>query len=232
VPGPRRSRCRGHGGGVYSGSVELGVSVRFFDQQFRSQVQENDFSLNPFEQVALPYLRGRVLDYGCGLGNLAVEASRCGCEVLALDASPTAVARIRRVAAVESLPLEAAEADLRSHEIREDFDTVVAIGLLMFFDRPTALKQLQALQVHVRPGGVAVINVLVEGTTYLDMFDPDAYCLFARDELRERFAAWEVLHAEHRDFPAPRGLVKAFDTLIAAKPGSRLKSEVPATVSA
>ena len=205
----------------YSGSVDLGDSVRFFDEQFRRQVREGELSLNPFEEAALPFVRGRVLDYGCGLGNLAVAAARRGCSVLALDASPAAIERIRRVAAEESLTLEAAEADLRTHEIHEDFDTVVAIGLLMFFDRPTAVRQLQALRAHLGPGGVAAVNVLVEGTTYLDMFDPDAYCLFGRDELRAHFAGWKVLHAEHRDFPAPRGLVKSFDTLIAARPGGR-----------
>ena len=203
----------------YSGSMDLGPSVRFFDEQFQRQVREGELSLNPFEEAALPFVRGRVLDYGCGLGNLAVAAARRGCSVLALDASPSAVERIRRVAAEESLSLEAAKADLRTYEIRERFDTVVAIGLLMFFDRPTALRQLRALRTHLRPGGVAVVNVLVEGTTCLDMFDPDAYCLFGRGELREHFAGWEVLHAEHRDFPAPRGLVKSFDTLIAARPG-------------
>lgn len=201
--------------------MDLGASVRFFDEQFQRQVREGELSLNPFEEAALPFVRGRVLEYGCGLGNLAVAAARCGCSVLALDASPAAVERIRRVAVEESLSLEAEEADLRTYEIRERFDTVVAIGLLMFFDRPTALRQLQALRSHLRPGGVAAINVLVEGTTYLDMFDPDAYCLFGRDELRQRFAGWEVLHAEHRDFPAPRGLVKSFDTLIVVRPGGR-----------
>ena len=201
--------------------MDLGASVRFFDEQFQRQVREGELSLNPFEKAALPFVRGRVLEYGCGLGNLAVAAARCGCSVLALDASPAAVERIRRVAAEESLSLEAAEADLRTYEIREEFDTAVAIGLLMFFDRPTALRQLRTLRTHLRPGGVAAVNVLVEGTTYLDMFDPDAYCLFGRDELRAHFAGWEVLHAERRDFPAPRGLVKSFDTLIAVKPAVR-----------
>lgn len=62
-------------------------SVRFFDQQFRRQIGARDFALNPFEQAALPYLSGRVLDYGCGLGNLACAAAERGCSVVVLDAS-------------------------------------------------------------------------------------------------------------------------------------------------
>lgn len=193
-------------------------SVQFFDSQFQRQVHDGTFDLNPFELAALPHLHGRVLDFGCGLGNLAVTAAKRGCSVVALDASPTAIGHIRDVAAQDALAIEALEADLRSYELTEDFDTIVCIGLLMFFDCPTAFRQLAQLQAHVRPGGTAVVNVLVEGTTYLDMFDATAHCLFARDELQRRFSGWEVLHSEHQQFEASNGRIKSFVTLIARKP--------------
>ena len=66
-------------------------SVSFFDQQFQRQVRESDLALNPFEQQALPHLQGVVLDYGCGLGNLALAAARRGCNVVALDGSYNAI---------------------------------------------------------------------------------------------------------------------------------------------
>jgi tellurite methyltransferase len=42
-------------------------SIDFFDTQFRKQVANRDFALNPFESAVLPFVRGRVLDLGCGL---------------------------------------------------------------------------------------------------------------------------------------------------------------------
>ncbi|MBW6495436.1 MAG: methyltransferase domain-containing protein, partial [Burkholderiaceae bacterium] len=180
--------------------------------------RQAEAGLNPFEQTALPYLRGRTLDYGCGLGNLALAAARRGCSVVALDASHTAIEHLRDIAQEQALPIEAAEADLRNYELAEEFDTIVSIGLLMFFDCDTAFRQLRVLQSHLRAGGVAVINVLVEGTTYLDMFDPRSHCLFSRDEMLLRFQGWEILHSEHQDFAAPREQVKSFVTLVARKP--------------
>jgi len=50
-------------------------SVTFFDTQFQKQVASNDFALNPFEKIALPFVHGRVLDLGCGMGNLSIEAA-------------------------------------------------------------------------------------------------------------------------------------------------------------
>ena len=196
------------------------TSIQFFETQFQRQVHGAELSLNPFEQQALPYLRGAVLDYGCGLGQLAMAAARQGCSVLALDASRTAIEHLRHAAQAEALTITAAEADLRRYELHDQFDAVACIGLLMFFDCPTAFAQLQQLQDHVRPGGVAVINVLVEGTTYLGMFDPAGHCLFARGEMQQRFAGWEILRSEYQDFPAANDTTKSFVTVIARKPAA------------
>ena len=193
-------------------------SVAFFDAQFRRHTGETALALNPFEVLALPYLGGRVLDFGCGLGNLAFAAAQRGCTVDALDASPAAIEHVRSRAAAEALPVSAALADLRDHSIEGMYDAIVSIGLLMFFDCPTALRVLAQLQAQVRPGGVAAVNVLVEGTTYLDMFDPQQHCLFAADELRRRFAGWHIEHDEVNDFEAPQRSVKRFATVIARKP--------------
>ncbi len=193
-------------------------SVEFFDRQFDRQIAQHDFALNPFESAAIPFLQGRVLDFGCGLGNLAVHAARRGHEVVALDASPSAIEHLRQVAARQGLPLRAIEADLRSHRLDEQFDTVVSIGLLMFFDCPTAFRQLEHLKSLVAPGGVAVVNVLTEGTTFTDMFAPEGHCLFGKEELANRFAGWELLAQHHSSYPAPNDSVKAFATLIARRP--------------
>ena len=177
--------------------------IEFFEKQFEQQVRDRDFHLNPFEEMALPFLRGRVLDLGCGMGNLTIEAARRGCSVLALDSSAAAIERIRRVASEEKLSIQATRTDLKRYDISADFDVVVAIGLLMFFDCPRAWQMLGDIQEHVAAGGNAIVNVLTEGTTYMDMFDADSHCLFARRELKNRFQGWEVLVSDYRDFDAP-----------------------------
>ena len=195
------------------------TSIAFFDRQFRQQVQQQDFELNPFERLILPHLKGCVLDFGCGLGNLSLAAAARGCSVLALDASPTAIAHLRQRAKSSGLELDAIEADLRTYPVDGYFDSVVSVGLLMFFDCASALHTLSMLQDCVRPGGIAAVNVLVEGTTYLDMFQPGQYCLFSRHELGSRFAGWNGIHSEYSEFDAPGNTVKCFATIIARKSG-------------
>jgi tellurite methyltransferase len=193
-------------------------SVRFFDAQFQRQVAGGEFALNPFERLALPYLQGEVLDLGCGLGNLALAAARTGCWVMALDGSATGIARLRETALGEGLDLEAREADLAHYAIDRDYEAIVAIGLLMFFPRARAEALLADIVAHVRPGGVAALNVLTEGTTFLGMFEPGHYHLFPRGALAQALCGWEVLMAAHDTFPAPGDTLKAFDTVIARRP--------------
>ena len=198
--------------------MKTNQSVQFFDQQFQRQVAAGDLQLNPFETAALPHVRGKVLDYGCGLGNLSIAAARQGCAVVALDGSHAAIEHLRLAAKRDRLPIEADEADLRTYDVQNDFDTVVCIGLLMFFDCATAFRQLSNLQAHVRPGGTLVVNVLTEGTTYMDMFSPEGHCLFEPGDLRGRLEAWELASYVRQEFPAPRNTVKIFETAIARKP--------------
>ena len=146
-----------------------------------------------------------------------------------------AIDHLREVAAADSLTIEAAQADLRDYPIGEAFDSIVSIGLLMFFDCPTALRTLAELQAHVRPGGTAIVNVLVEGTTYFDMFDAAGHCLFARDELLRRFAGWTILMSENVDYPAPGGESSRSRPSSVAIPALRRRrrhSQIPALVAA
>jgi tellurite methyltransferase len=193
-------------------------SIDFFERQFRQQASDAALTLNPFEAQALPYLHGELLDFGCGLGNLAFAAARRGCKVTAIDASPTAVEHIRRRARDEALPVSAVLADLRQYPIDRDYDCIASIGLLMFFDCTTAFAVLADLQRHVRPGGHAVVNVLIEGTTYQEMFDPEAHCLFAPTALLDRFGGWTIVRSEFSAFDAPGHTVKRFATVIAQRP--------------
>lgn len=194
------------------------LTIGFFDSQFKRQVTAGEYALNPFEQAILPFVSGDVLELGCGLGNLSMAAALEGCRVVALDASPTAVADLARRAAEQGLPITARQADLRNIDMQGYFDTVVAIGLFMFFPKETARRGITRVKELTRPGGLAAVNVLVEGTTYLDMFEPDAYYLFSENELPDFFTGWALEYLKYESFPAPKNTVKRFCTLAARRP--------------
>jgi tellurite methyltransferase len=195
--------------------MSTNASLDFFDRQFQRQVCNADYALNPFERVILPHLFGEVLELGCGLGNLSLAAAQAGCNVTALDASSTGVADLARRAREGGLSIDTLTQELADYAPDRQYDCVVAIGLLMFLACPQARALLERIRDAVRPNGLAAVNVLIEGTTYLDMFDPAGYCLFGRDELSAAFAGWQTVLSRHEDFPAPGNTLKRFHTLVA-----------------
>ncbi len=125
---------------------------------------------------------------------------------------------MHRTAIAEGLSVRAVEADLSSYEISGPFDSVSAIGILMFFERARALALLGAVMRAVRPGGVAVVNTLIEGTTFRAMFDPERHYLFGPTELERAFSDWAVLESRVDRFPAPGDSTKVFSTIVARRP--------------
>lgn len=193
-------------------------TVDFFEAEFQRRRGAPE-PLSSFQEAALPHLSGRVLDLACGLGTLTLAAARRGCEVVAVDSSPTAIAQLSAAARAERLPVTAVQADVERYEIPGTFDAVVAIGILMFFPREIAHRLLDGIREAVRPGGCAALTVLVEGTTFMRPFDPERHYLFAPGEAARAFGAWELLVREAGEAAAPDGTVRRFETVVARKPG-------------
>ena len=192
-------------------------SVEFFEAQFKRQIASHSFDLNPFEEAILPFVQGRVLDLGCGLGNLSVAAARKGSVVLAIDASASAIEVLNQHACAENLAITAEKRDLASYEMAGQFDTVLCVGLLMFFAPDVANAWLERICTITSSNGIAAINVLIAGTTYLDMFDKSSYTLFEENSLKQTFQDWQIVYSATDEFAAPGGAVKRFCTIVARK---------------
>ena len=134
---------------------------------------------------------------------------------MALDGKPPRDRAPAAARQAESLPVEAIEADLRTHEIGEDFDCVVSIGLLMFADCATAPRVLACCR-RTCARAASPRNVLAEGTTYSTCSSPAITACSRVTRWRAASPAGTSFILT-RDFDAPDQRMKSFVTLIARK---------------
>lgn len=176
---------------------------------------------------ALPELHGRVLELGCGTGNLQVALARRTDQppAVGLDASPTMIALSRAKLARVGLPARLLHADARGLPFPPAaFDTLVATFPSEYISDPATL--LEARRV-LTPGGrlVVILAALFTADGLYERAVDLAYRLTLQSSPRQRLPSTEPLpeappdhrlaHAlvevgfavQQRWVPAPGGLV-------------------------
>jgi SAM-dependent methyltransferase len=91
------------------------------------------------ERKSIRYLRGRVLDVGCGAGRVSLELQSRGLDVVGLESSPLAAkaARLRGVNEVWLKPIEDLDSSI------EAFDSIVLFGNNFgIFETPKRARQI------------------------------------------------------------------------------------------
>ena len=99
-------------------------------------------------------IRGRVLEVGCGTGELSLFLSRQGHEVLGVDVAPSAVARAREKARWRRVDATFVVWDaLRLSELGVRADTVVDSAMLHCLGPDEQRRALREIRDVLRPGG-------------------------------------------------------------------------------
>jgi ubiquinone/menaquinone biosynthesis C-methylase UbiE len=164
-----------------------------YDEQFSSQTGRNGVQL--LEQMELPE-GARVVDLGCGTGQLTLQAMRKldgSGSILAVDSSPGMLARAKdAVSAAQPGPdgthIEFRQADMASLLANLPPESVDAIifGWSICYGRPVRL--LRSARRAVRPGGqVGVIETRKNALKEVDLAFRDV--LAAQPNLVQRYAA-------------------------------------------
>jgi SAM-dependent methyltransferase len=141
---PRKSRCfRAVAHEHYRGKGQLGVIERddgYVDAPDMAAIYSADVAAWPVhERRGLRWVRGRVLDIGCGAGRVALHFQRRGSDVLGIDNSPLAVkvCRLRGLRKVRVLSISDLSDKLGL------FDTIVMYGNNFgLFSNPSRARRL------------------------------------------------------------------------------------------
>jgi len=165
----------------------------------------------------------RALAIADGEGRNGVWLAEQGLDVLAIDFSPVALEKSRRLAASRGAKLRTQEADLRDYAWEaEQFDVVVAI-FIQFAPPPLRATIFDGIRRTLAPGGLLVMQgYRPEQLGYGTGGPPHAENMYTSEMLRAAFAGFEILHLEEHDSPIAEGSghhgMSALVDLVARRP--------------
>lgn len=140
-----------------------------FNAEWELIHQESDWELAPcsffiqaLAEQPISFVGKRVLDLGCGNGANALALAKFGGRIVAVDASPTAVAKLKAkiVPDFDITPIWADVTDYTPD--REAFDYIIFVSLLECLEQKEAVSVVQAMRSGLKPTGQVFAKILCE----------------------------------------------------------------------
>jgi tellurite methyltransferase len=165
----------------------------------------------------------RVLDLGCGNGRNTLYLAARGFAVEAWDKDAERLINLQRIAQEEALnEVHTKAVDLNDVVIDGQYDFILSTVVLMFLQPEGASALIDRMQAATAPDGY---NLIVTAMQTPDCPSPVPFpCLFSPDELRARYAGWDLLKYNelpgslHRKDEHGNRIEMRFATLLARKP--------------
>jgi 2-polyprenyl-3-methyl-5-hydroxy-6-metoxy-1,4-benzoquinol methylase len=140
------------------------AAASLFDAKAGSWADKYDTSLSPrlsvFRAAALRFVpaAGRVIDFGCGAGVIALALAQAGYRVKGLDISADMIAAAKSRAEQSKLSVDFAVGDTQTFaNLDSDFDAVVSSSVLEYL--PDPVQALGEMARRIRPGGHVILSV-------------------------------------------------------------------------
>ena len=192
-------------------------AVDLFDSAYQSEtapwvIGEPQPAIIDLERAG--WIRGKVLDVGCGTGEHTILLARLGYDVRGIDFAPHAVEHARANAVQKGGDARFEVADAMNLGYESAYDTIVDSALFHIFDDSDRPKYLRSLHAACRPG--ALVDVLALSDAGRG-FGPEV----SQAVIREAFGDGWVLEA--LDTTTYRGVVQESQADVIGVPvGSRV----------
>jgi SAM-dependent methyltransferase len=187
-----------YGQAVASTSEQPAPALSVFDDAYASRTAPWVIGQPQPAIVALErqgWVRGKVVDVGCGTGEHTIYLSALGYDVHGLDSSPRAVEQARANAAARNVEVHFQVADALALSDDTTYDTVIDSALFHIFVADDRARYVRNLHRACRPG--ARVHVLALSDTGPG-FGPQVSDATIREAFSQRWVLEDLRPAQYR----------------------------------
>lgn len=163
-----------------------------------------------------------VLDVGCGEGRNAVFLAEKGLQVDAFDISESGIAKLKRIAYIKGVAVNAWAQDLTLFRFDKQYDVILSHGVLHLVEKEHWKHFISQAKENTKAGGLNIIGVFTDKVPATPDNAPFTKGLFAEGELLKLYEDWEIIDSDAFVFDDehPGGIkhVHAAEQIIAKKP--------------
>ena len=150
-----------------------------------------------------------ILDVGCGDGINSLYLARQGfSNINAFDLSENAIKKLKRLAQLDGLSINAWVGDLCSYQFDKSYHLILSFGTLHFVDRENRNDFIINAKEHTAVGGFHIIQLFTNKVPPTPDIAPYAVGLAEDGEIKELYKDWDIIEfksyvfeEEHPDVP-------------------------------
>ena len=203
------------------------MSSSFWDARYATDDYIFGTAPNRFLESQIAHIKPgmQALSVADGEGRNGVWLAEQGARVHAVDVSPVALEKARKLAAVRGVALDFEQADILGWDWPEAAYDLVAAIFIQFAPPPERDHVIAGIRRCLKPGGLLILQGYTpKQIEFGTGGPPSAANMYTADLLRDWFGDWDILHlAEHesviREGSHHHGMSALID-LVARKPGS------------
>jgi 2-polyprenyl-3-methyl-5-hydroxy-6-metoxy-1,4-benzoquinol methylase len=201
------------------------VSADFWNERFATDEYIFGTAPNVFLASQAAWVRPgmRALAVADGEGRNGVWLAEQGARVHAIDVSPLALDKARKLAAQRGVALETEQADVLDWTWPEAAYDLVAAIFIQFAPPPERDRIVAGIRRTLRPGGVLILQGYTpKQIEFGTGGPPNAANMYTAELLREWFGDWDIVHLHEHESVIREGShhhgMSALIDLVARKP--------------
>jgi tellurite methyltransferase len=137
-----------------------------------------------------------ILEVGCGEGKNALFLAQKGFDVHAFDISPAGILKMKKIASMNNIQINAWTQDLKEYYFKKSFDVIISYGTLHFVEKNAWKNFIKNAQSNTRIGGLNIFQIFTNKVAASSDIAPFAVGLADEGELFSLYQGWEIIRSK------------------------------------